>query len=106
MAFWDGQAGAFKDAGRAGGGRHACPRRGRAACGVGRSGRIEGEVGRRGVLWQEKSWARREVRSHPRFFFLGISSQSFDQRIHSCMAETGRFEGGTLDHTVWVMVSM
>jgi hypothetical protein len=28
------------------------------------------------------------------------SSQSFDQRIHSCMAETGRFEGGTLDHTV------
>eukprot|EP01047_Picozoa_sp_COSAG01_P109197 COSAG01_NODE_38083_length_494_cov_1.681013_1_plen_21_part_10 len=21
------------------------------------------------------------------------------------MAETGRFEGGTLDHTVWVMVS-
>eukprot|EP01047_Picozoa_sp_COSAG01_P058549 COSAG01_NODE_6913_length_3441_cov_8.635357_1_plen_69_part_00 len=22
------------------------------------------------------------------------------------MAETGRFEGGTLDHTVWVMVSM
>ena len=66
MAFWDGQAGAFKDAGRAGGGRHACPRRGRAACGVGRSGRIEGEVGRRGVLWQEKSWARREVRSPPR----------------------------------------
>ena len=66
MAFWDGQAGASKDAGRAGGGRHACPRRGRAACGVGRSGRIEGEVGRRGVLWQEKSWARREVRSHPR----------------------------------------
>ena len=57
MAFWDGQAGAFKDAGRAGGGRHARPRRGRAACGVGRSGRIEGEVGRRGVLWQEKSWA-------------------------------------------------
>ena len=66
MAFWDGQAGAFKDAGRAGGGRHACPRRGRAACGVGRSGRSEGEVGRRGVLWQEKSWARREVRSPPR----------------------------------------
>ena len=72
MAFWDGQAGAFKDAGRAGGGRHACPRRGRAACGVGRSGRIEGEVGRRGVLWQEKSWARREVRSPPRFFFLTL----------------------------------
>ena len=22
------------------------------------------------------------------------------------MAETGRFEGGTLDHTVWVIVSM
>ena len=55
MAFWDGQAGAFKDAGRAGGGRHARHRRGRSAYGVGRSGRIEGEVGRRGVLWQEKS---------------------------------------------------
>jgi hypothetical protein len=67
MAFWDGQAGAFKDAGRAGGKRHACPRRGRSACGVGRSGRIEGEVGRRGVLWQEKSWARREVRSPPEY---------------------------------------
>ena len=73
MAFWDGQAGAFKDAGRAGGGRHACPRRGRAACGVGRSGRIEGEVGRRGVLSQEKSWARREVRSHPRSIFLTLT---------------------------------
>ena len=58
---------AIKDKARAGGKRHACPRRGRSACGVGRSGRIEGEVGRRGVLWQEKSWARREVRSHPRF---------------------------------------
>jgi hypothetical protein len=39
-------------------------------------------------------------------WLAGISSQSFDQRIHSCMAEIGRFEGGTLDHTVWVMVSM
>ena len=57
---------AIKDKARAGGKRHACPRRGRSACGVGRSGRIEGEVGRRGVLWQEKSWARREVRSPPR----------------------------------------
>ena len=52
MAFWDGQAGAFKGKGSAGGGRHARHRRGRSAYGVGRSGRIEGEVGRRGVLWQ------------------------------------------------------
>ena len=57
---------AIKDKARGGGKRHACPRRGLSACGVGRSGRIEGEVGRRGVLSQEKSWARREVRSPPR----------------------------------------
>jgi hypothetical protein len=63
MAFWDSQAGAFKDAGRAGGKGHACHRRGRSAYGVGRSGRSEGEVSQRGVLWQEKSWARREVRT-------------------------------------------
>ena len=57
---------AIKDKARGGGKRHACPRRGRPAYGVGRSGRSEGEVGRRGVLWQEKSWPRREVRSAPR----------------------------------------
>jgi hypothetical protein len=50
-----GQVGAIKGKARAGGKRHACPRRGRSACGVGRSCRIEGQVGRRGVLWQEKS---------------------------------------------------
>jgi hypothetical protein len=32
-----GQVGAIKGKARAGGGRHACPRRGRSACGVGRS---------------------------------------------------------------------
>jgi hypothetical protein len=55
MAFWDSQAGAFKDAGRAGGKRHACPRRRRSAFGVGRSCRIEGQVGRRVLVLQEKS---------------------------------------------------
>eukprot|EP01047_Picozoa_sp_COSAG01_P056797 COSAG01_NODE_6484_length_3638_cov_100.861260_4_plen_67_part_00 len=41
MAFWDSQTGAFKGKGSAGGKRHARHRRGRPACGVGRSGRIE-----------------------------------------------------------------
>ena len=50
-----GQAGAIKGKARAGGGRHACPRRGRSACGVGRSCRIEGQAGRRVLVLQEKS---------------------------------------------------
>jgi hypothetical protein len=50
-----GQAGAIKGKARAGGGRHACPRRGRCACRVGRSCRIEGQVGRR-VLVLQTGW--------------------------------------------------
>jgi hypothetical protein len=51
----DGQAGAIKGKASAGGKRHACPRRGRSACGVGRSFRIEGQAGRRVLVLQEKS---------------------------------------------------
>jgi hypothetical protein len=51
----DGQAGAIKGKARAGGKRHACPRRGRSACGVGRSCRIEGQAGRRVLVLLEKS---------------------------------------------------
>ena len=73
---------AIKDKARGGGKRHACPRRGRSACGVGRSGRIEGEVGRRGVLWQEKSWPRERCAAthathspaHPVHAVLGTST--------------------------------
>ena len=94
MAFWDSQAGAFKGKGSAGGGRHARPRRGRAACGVGRSGRIEGEVGRRGVLWQEKSWPRREVRSPPRSTaaFLAVAEACPPSRYSRSSMRSGSTE--------------
>eukprot|EP01047_Picozoa_sp_COSAG01_P041370 COSAG01_NODE_3546_length_5949_cov_2.806700_2_plen_219_part_00 len=55
-ASQDGQAGAIKGKARAGGKWHACPRRGRSACGAGRSCRIEGQAGRRVLVLQERYW--------------------------------------------------